>query len=427
MAEQHVQGMSVAVIKNYRIEWAEGFGLANAKSSAKVSRHTKFQAASISKPIAALAALKLADQGLVDLDTDINNYLSAWQLNYESFSTDQKVTLRHILSHTSGLTVDGFPGYQRGSVYPSDIEILNGQGNTAPVTLGTAPGKEMRYSGGAYTVMELLIEDVAKQSFDSYMAQQILGPLGMKQSTFAQPLPKQQWPQVSAAFDAQGKQLEGDWHGYPEQAAAGLWTTPTDLAKYIIAVQNAVAKRQQTILQAPSVKQMLTPQIGGWGLGPNLSETNSGQVFKHSGKNAGFTNEFIAYSATGDGLVIMANSDGAGPVIEELKLAISAHYGWDLAEAMVIEPSSLNNKFEVAIAGDYVFEQDANLVMSISKAADTYQVHDRTNNERFYFVPTNSDELTNIESGSRIKLTTNEAGQLSGFVWAGRYRFLKQQ
>ena len=239
MRHYKVPGISIAVVKDGKLAWAKGYGVANKETKKSVNENTLFQAGSISKPIAALAALKLVQDKKVDLDTDVNQYLNSWKVPQSSFTEQQAVTLRQLLTHTAGITVHGFPGYQQDKSLPSNAEVLNGKGNTPKVFVDQVPGSIWRYSGGGYTVIEQIVEDITKISFDEYLQTEILVPLNMLHSTFEQPLSKAKWPLASAAFNHNGEQIKGNWHNYPEQAAAGLWTTPSDLANYILAIQGA--------------------------------------------------------------------------------------------------------------------------------------------------------------------------------------------
>lgn len=193
---------------------------------------TLFQAGSISKPVAALAALRLVEQGKLSLDEDVNAKLVSWKVPGNEFTKEQKVTLRRLLTHSAGLTVHGFPGYAAGAQVPTLVQVLNGEkpANTPAIRVDTVPGRLWRYSGGGYTIMQQLLIDVTQKSFPELMRQLVLEPAGMKHSTYEQPLPPARAGEAATAHDANGQPVKGQFHTYPEMAAAGLWTTPTDLA-----------------------------------------------------------------------------------------------------------------------------------------------------------------------------------------------------
>ncbi|MEI5640902.1 MULTISPECIES: serine hydrolase domain-containing protein [unclassified Pseudoalteromonas] len=425
MQDTHLPGLSVAVLKDGQLKWAQGFGIANKEHNTQVTTQTLFQAGSISKPMAALAALKLVAEGKLALDTNINQYLTSWQIPKNAFTQQQPVTLRQLLTHTSGLSQHGFPGYERSASIPGDVAVLNGGGNTDKVVVNSLPGQSWRYSGGGYTVMELLVQDVSKMPFSQYMQQHILLPLGMTNSTYAQPLPKSHWSQASAAFDGNGEQIKGDWHVYPEQAAAGLWTTPSDLTKYITAVQRARAGTSTGPITPELVNQMLEIHHDTWGLGPELKQHKQGLVFFHGGKNKGFTNYLEAYADKGDGIVIMANGDAAGPVIGELRIALSELYDWDFKAAKEVKPVALTKALRSGLPGVYKYEQDDNFKMKVSVADEQIRILDMWRNNDMEFVASDEKTLVWLESGTEVDIEHDSHGDVAAIVWAGEYRFVK--
>mgnify|MGYP000674803121 CR=1 FL=1 len=309
-----VPGVSIAVVENGKIKWAKGYGIANTNTELKVDENTMFQAASISKPIAALSVLQLVEKGILDLDEDVNKYLKDWKVPNNEFTKNEKVTLRRLLTHTAGVTVHGFPGYKQTATFPTTTQVLNGEGNTPKIVVDTIPGEIWRYSGGGYTIIQKVIEDVMQLPLEAYMASNILETIGMKNSTFEQPLVNR-LTNVSAAYDFQGKIIEGLWHNYPEKAAAGLWTTPSDLAKYCIEIQEIIKGKEAAVLKKETVVEMLTKHKNDWGLGPALHTDKDFLIFRHGGKNAGFTNRLISFSKRGYAVIIMTNADNGGRIL----------------------------------------------------------------------------------------------------------------
>ncbi|MEM9261525.1 MAG: serine hydrolase domain-containing protein, partial [Bacteroidota bacterium] len=224
LKELGIPGVSVAVFKDGAIEWAKGYGMADSTEQRPVTTETLFQAGSISKPVAATRALQLVEEGTLNLDANVNDYLASWQLPDNEFTTKEEVTTRKILTHTAGLTVHGFPGYRKGDIIPSIPDILDGKGNTDAVRVFKEPGGPFKYSGGGYTIMQLMIADLDKQPFAKIMAEQVLRPLGMASSTYENPLPSPFHSRAAAGYHSDGKEVTGNWHVYPEMAAAGLWT-----------------------------------------------------------------------------------------------------------------------------------------------------------------------------------------------------------
>ncbi len=349
----NVPGLSIAIVENGKLKWAKGYGIANTEFGTKVNTSTLFQAGSISKPLAALAVLKLVEAGKVDLDVNVNNYLKGWKIPENRFTKDEKVTLRRLLTHTAGTTIHGFPGYTSKDEFPSITQVLNGEGNTDSVYVDTVPGSIWRYSGGGYTIMEKVVEDVSGQPLEDFAWQEVLEPMGMQNSTFEQPLSPKYHKQASAAYNGDGERIDTYWNNYPEQAAAGLWTTPTDLAKYCIEIQNIRAGKEKGILAKEIVDQMLTKDQNEWGLGPALSKEGDSLLFGHGGKNAGFTNNFFAFANQGNAAIVMTNADQGWNLIEEILRAISKHYDWGVNGYKTVSAIEVSSELLKGLEGTY--------------------------------------------------------------------------
>lgn len=321
MKELGVPGLSLAVVHRGRLDWARGYGLADIDTGRPVEPDTMFLAGSISKPVAAIRALQLIEQGTVNPDQNVNGYLKSWQLPDNQFTAQEKVTLRRILNHSAGLTVWGFPGYRRTDEIPSLPKILDGGGNTAAVRVFQPPGMAWRYSGGGYTIMQLLVTDLDGVSFPRTMADNVLRPMGMARSTYENPLPKTFHDNAATGYRADGKAVEGNWHVYPEMAAAGLWTTPTELIRYAQEVQRILRTQRAGVLKPATVELMLTPGFNNHGLGPMLTE----HTFGHSGADEGFRARMLAWKETDAAVVVMVNSDN-GTIMQEVLIAVAAAY-----------------------------------------------------------------------------------------------------
>ena len=326
MAELGVPGVSVAVLVDGEIAWARGYGLADVESGRPVTPNTLFQAASISKPVAALAALRLVEAGRVDLDGDVNAYLTSWRVPDNAFTEQGPVTLRGLLTHRAGLTVWGFPGYGPDEEAPDGPGVLDGRGNTDPVRVYKAPGESWQYSGGGYTVMQQLVADMAGKPFAAVMREEVLDPIGMSRSTYEQPIPPERQDDIATGYRSDGEPVPGGWHTYPEQAAAGLWTTPSELALYAREMQRAWKGESTLVLGEALAREMLTPDADDWGLGPAISE--DGERFRHGGSNQGFRCTFAAYIDGDDGVFVMTNSDSGSELAAEIAITVAHAYGW---------------------------------------------------------------------------------------------------
>ena len=328
MRSYRVRGLSIAVIKDFKVEWAKGYGWADSAEQRPVTSQTRFQAASISKSLNSMALLKLVQAGKIDVDKDINLYLKSWKFPYDSLSGGKIISLRNLLSHTAGLTVHGFAGYEAGLPLPGIIDILNGTkpANSPAIRSQFAPGKRFEYSGGGTTISQLILQDVTGRKYDEFLRQEVLVPMGMQNSSFTQPPPPGTKDLATAYND--GVAIPGKYHIYPEQAAAGLWTTPTDLCKYIIECQRTLEGKSGKVINTAMMKQRLTPYIdSSAGLGVFLIRKADQRYFSHNGGNEGFLCTYYGSIEGGNGVVVMINGNNFG-VINELVNSVATVYGW---------------------------------------------------------------------------------------------------
>jgi CubicO group peptidase (beta-lactamase class C family) len=370
MAHHKVPGISVAVIDKCRIVLARGYGVAEAGGK-RVGPETRFQAASISKPVTAVAALRLVEQGRLPLDADLGT-LRGWKLPASEFGKDKAVTLRGLLSHGAGLGVHGFRGYAEGEEVPTTAQILAGMApaNSGKVELVQAPGSAFRYSGGGYTVAQQAMVEAGGEDFPGLMRRLVLKPLAMRHSGFEQPLPPRLRPLAASGHRPDGSLVPGKWHTYPEMAAAGLWTTPSDLARFLIAVDAAARGKGKPILASATAGEMLRKQIGNWGLGLGLGGDGKSRRFGHGGANEGFRAETTFFPATCQGAAVMTNSDNGGPLMFEVMRALADRYGWpdpmpSTERTAVAVTAAMRDRF----AGAYRLVDDANFTFTVAAAA----------------------------------------------------------
>lgn len=333
MAEYGVPGIQVAVIKDFRVQWEKGYGIADVETGAPVDAETMFQAASISKPVTAMATLKAVQDGLFTLDTDINDILTSWHLDGGEFTRNRPVTPRTLHSHTSGLGDGfGFPGYDPDGPLPTVVQILNGESpsNTRKLFMEREPMTFEEYSGGGIVLMQLALSDARRQPFTDIMRDEVLVPIGMTRSSFEQPISAENDRNAARAHGGEGQARGPKWHVYPEQAAAGLWTTAGDLARFAVEVQKSAVGESNRVLSRTTVQEMLSPVgVGSFAVGFAIGKEGEGWYFSHGGGNWGFRCTLLAHKVKGYGLAIMTNADRGGPVMAEITRRIQIAYGWD--------------------------------------------------------------------------------------------------
>ncbi|MGO8969578.1 MAG: serine hydrolase [Myxococcaceae bacterium] len=324
----NIPGLSIAVIDNFRIVWMKTYGVKEVGSSPPVTLNTTFQAGSISKPLTAMAVMHFVQEGKFSLDENINDQLTSWKVPDNAFTAREKVTLRRLLSHSAGLTVHGFPGYAVGAPLPTLVQVLNGEppANTPPVRVAMVPGTKFEYSGGGTTVVQLMLVDQLKKPFPQLMAETVIEPLGLKHSSYEQPQPIERAAAAASGHGVDGKPVQGKWHIYPEMAAAGLWTTAGDLAQVAIEVAKSKHGQANRVLSAASTQQMLTIQAEPVGIGFFLDPKTD--RFGHNGSDEGFTAFLAAFSDSGKGVAIMANSDTGYTLFGPLAASVAKEYGW---------------------------------------------------------------------------------------------------
>jgi CubicO group peptidase (beta-lactamase class C family) len=321
----HVPSVGVALIRNGEIAWSRTFGM-------NPEGDPIYQAASLSKFVAAVVAMKLVDDGVLSLDAPVDTKLRMWRASWPPYTDNHPVTLRWLLSMRAGASVPGFMGYDRGAPLPSLSEILNGTppANSQPVTIISTPGEVYAYSGGGYEVVEALIEDATTKSFAEVAKESVFSPLGMASSSFTEPLPASR---VATGHMGDGTELPGGWRVMPELAAAGLWSTPQDLARLLVSIVDGYHGRAGAILSKVMVDEMLTPQGDGpYGLGAAISGQGQDVVLMKRGQNVGYQGYLILFPAMGDGMVVMTGSNNGTVLAESLIRRAAEIYAWPAIE-----------------------------------------------------------------------------------------------
>jgi CubicO group peptidase (beta-lactamase class C family) len=423
---RRIPGLSLAIIQDGKIVKARGYGVTEKNGETPVTASTLFQAGSISKPVSAMGALHLVERGKLALDEDVNEKLAAWKVPENEFTREQKVTLRGLLSHTAGLTVHGFPGYDAEGPVPTLVQVLDGAGpaNTRPIRVDILPGSQWRYSGGGYTVMQQMAIDVTGEPFPRLMQEIVLGPLGMNDSTFEQPLPGEQAKRTATGHYSDRSLVAGKWHIYPEMAAAGLWTTPSDLARFAVGVQGALAGRSEQTLSQGMARQMLTEQKNHYGLGFALEGSGPTLRFAHGGRDEGFDALLVAYAETGQGASIMINANDNSRMISRILEVIARAYHWPDYPSFTPPERPAAEVAEdklTAYAGRYEFANNQMLTFAAERG-QLVTLTDGLPDETF--LPEGDDRFGSSTRDVRITFLKGGHGEVSGFLWnaGGRER-----
>ncbi len=405
MEHYKVPGVSVAVIENYKIVWAKAYGVADAETKAPVTEQTLFQAASISKTLNATAIMRRVQEGKLSLDENVNAYLQSWKLPENEFTAAKKVTIANLLSHTGGTTVGGFPGYKMGTPLPTVVQILKGEppANTAPIVVDTAPGVAFRYSGGGTTILQLLLTELENKPYPQLMKETVLDPLEMTGSSYGQPLPPELRPLAASGHGRNGTPIEGKCQVHPELAAAGLWTTPTDLAKFAIEHQLSLAGKSNKILSRDMELKMVTPYIGlDYGQGFQIQNHGGNVYFSHGGGNLGYRCYLIASRDKGYGAVVMTN--GAGDrLYSEILRSIAKEYSWDGYLSEPYELVAVSPELLQRFTGRYLIDVDQTATITVN---GDHLKADVTGEPSTELYPVSEDEFIRRDRDSKVRFVT---------------------
>jgi CubicO group peptidase (beta-lactamase class C family) len=415
MAFHKIPGVSIAVIRNYKVEWAKGYGWADASEKREVTPQTLFQAASISKSLNGVGVLKLAQDKKLDLKADINTYLKSWKFPYDSLSAGKKITLSNLLSHTAGLSVHGFRGYAKGETIPSVVQILNGEppANNPAIRSQFEPDRKVQYSGGGTTISQLITMDITGQSYHAYMQEKILKPMGMTTSFYKQPGKDTNPSLLATGYKGNGEEVPGKYHVYPEQAAASLWTNPMELSYYIIETQLSLEGKSSKVLTPEFTKLRLTPYMETAGLGVFIDTKGNEKYFQHSGGNEGFRSQYYGSMTNGNGVVVMVNSDN-GAIIREIIGGVAGVYGWkDFYNTQVKKIAQLTEGQLKTYEGYYESQVNKNTYIRFSAKENQLMLTQLWDGREIMFSPESEIDFFCREFPFPLKFTKGKDGTVT--------------
>jgi CubicO group peptidase (beta-lactamase class C family) len=414
MRYYHVPGVSIAVVDDFKIVFASGFGVTEFGGNRLVDTTTLFLAGSISKPVFATGVLKLVEQRKLSLDDDINRSLKSWQLPESRFTEKEKVTLRRLLTHSAGLTVWGFPGYKVWMPVPTVQQVLDSAGptNTAAVRNDTTPGARWRYSGGGITIAQLMTTDVTGENFPALMKRLVLDPAGMKRSTYENPLPQSREREAASGHERFDTPVPGRFHIYPEMAAAGLWTTAPDLARWALAVTRAYNGDARSVLSPAMARQMVSRQQqqqppfgnGYWGLGVGVEGEGDSISFRHGGRDEGFVANAVMWPKLGKGIFILTNGI-SGALMNETFRAFADMYGFGAGPRTMKRLATVDSAALAPLAGRYEFispSQRDTVKLEITAAANMLRMYDASLKRMRYLFPEGGDNFFDFDIGSQF-------------------------
>lgn len=414
MVHYKVPGVSVAVINNGEIEWAKGYGVKEEGSNIEITPETLFQAASLSKPVVAMAALHLVEKGKLDLESNVNIQLKSWKIPENEFTRNKKVNLRMLLTHTSGIIGFGYDGYVVEEEIPTLLQILDGlePANSPPVRIDIEPETRWRYSNGGYLVTQLLMMEATGMEFPELMQEIVFKPLGMNNSTYKQPLPSEWASKASTGHRSDGSMIKGKWHIFPELAAGGLWTTPSDLCLFAIELQKSLRGISNKVLSKEMTRRMLTRHWINFGLGILLGGQGEDLSFTFNGGNLGFRCHFFAYAERAQGAVIMTNSDRGDLLIREIYRGMSAGYDWPDHKSLVKEITDVDpNKYSNYL-GVYHAKQEIRPDFDITITAEDKRLFASVMDYKFELLPESEDVFFDADFGWKITFEKDDVGMV---------------
>jgi CubicO group peptidase (beta-lactamase class C family) len=337
MRHYGVPGAAVVVLRNGEIVHAAGYGVREAGTTDRVDADTLFSVGSVSKIVTATTSLRIAAKSTVDIDRDIKTYLTSWQVPSRQDLAHPIVTLRMLMSHTSGFGQHGFSDYQPNEPLPSTLQTLNGEkpAKNAPIRIESEPGTRMDYSGGGVMIEQVVLQDVTGMPFEQIVRQEVFDPLGMKRSTFENPLSADRG-NIAKAHDARGavRAVPQGWESFPESAASGLWTSANNLGSLVRALIRSYQGKGDFLPRHIATDMMTEVSPSEHGLGPRLYGSGAMRVFHHGGANDSYLAWIEGHLESGDGLVVLTNGAGGGELYDEIRNAVADSYGWGTSRAV---------------------------------------------------------------------------------------------
>lgn len=419
MSEYKIPALSLAVINQGNIDWADIYQNTDFSDENKLDCASLFQAASLSKPVTFFTVVRMHSAGEIDLDKNIQNYLKEYKLSAGKQTPDNPVTFRNIFSHTSGITPGGYQGYAKDLTLPSDIDILKGSAgtNSPAIAVITTPNETLAYSGGAYTLAELALQDIYRDEFSNIMKKWILEPVGMKHSVFTQPLTSK-FKNVAKGHVQSGNILDGGWRNHPEQAAAGLWSNSVDMAKFLIEIYKAY-QGKSTIFSQSEIKSLLSHERDGHLYGFRIERSDDDISITHYGGNTGYRTGMTINLITGNGLVYLTNSDNGGALGDELFLSASQIYNWHNFKQASVYRKHVDTQQLRELQGEYKWNNQIDLSIKYDEKNNLISLY-FPNGDEYKLTPIVGDGLEFIHQNTGIKVSFFKKDSIQSFILYGQ-------
>jgi CubicO group peptidase (beta-lactamase class C family) len=360
MLEEKIPGLSMTFVDQGKISWATAYGYSRLDKAKKVTTDTVFTGASLSKPVTAMAALKLVSEGVVALDKDVNSYLRGWKVPDNEFTRQQKVTLRRLIGHTAGISNHLWSSYDSEAQIPTLEQMLAGAAPSVDpaVTLFAEPGQTQKYSNPGYSVIQKLIIDVTHKGFDAAMQELVFEPAGMSNSSFLQPVPERLKSKMATGYTSSLRAYP--YQLFPYASAGGIWTTPNDLARFMATLINDYHNGSNKLISRPLANEVFAREPTRLGFAKRPGEQRDELIFEHWGSNAGFTCYMVGSLGQQQGLVIMTNSDNGFALMASITRAVANEYDWPVLTPQVFDPVTLPSETLARYTGEFGNQQDNN-------------------------------------------------------------------
>ncbi|UAB82557.1 beta-lactamase family protein [Marixanthomonas sp. SCSIO 43207] len=419
MTEYKIPALSLAIINDGKIEWTNTYQNPSF-SEQNLNNSSIFQAASLSKPVTFFAALRMHTAGKIDLDENIENYLESYQLPQGKQTSENPVTFRNIFAHTSGITSGGYQGYASHHTIPTDVAVLKGSKsvNSPAIEVISTPNEVLAYSGGGYTLAEVALQDIFKDDFSNSMNQWILQPIGMENSEFTQPLQPSDSSKVAKGYTSNGVVLDGGWRNHPEQAAAGLWSNATDMAKFLIEIYKGY-QGQSSIFSKSEIESILSHERDGHIYGFIVIKTDTGFAITHYGGNAGYRTGMTIDLNTGKGLVYLINSDNGGALGNELLLSASQVYRWNHFKRTSAKRNQLNSGVLKQLIGKYKWNSQVELSIRYDDKTNLFSLH-FPNGDAYELISIKDEELSFINPNTGVNVKFLKSSNYNSFLLYGQ-------